>query len=85
MTECHGVRVGIDVFQYEGLVPVYFLGRLAAWPVTYLAVTDGRMVLIGGLPLGPPPYRPGELPSRCRDFGTIGPVQGGAIRQGWTP
>ncbi len=31
------------------LVPLYFLGRLAAWPVTYLAVTDGRMVLIGGL------------------------------------
>ena len=31
------------------LVPLYFLRRLAAWPVTYLAVTDGRMVLIGGL------------------------------------
>jgi hypothetical protein len=31
------------------LVPLDFLRRLAAWPVTYLAVTDGRMVLIGGL------------------------------------
>ena len=30
-------------------VPLYFLRRLAAWPVTYLVVTDGRMVLIGGL------------------------------------
>ena len=31
------------------LVPLYFVRRLAAWPVTYLAVTDGRMMLIGGL------------------------------------
>jgi Bacterial PH domain len=31
------------------LAPLYFLRRLAAWPVTYLAITDGRMVLIGGL------------------------------------
>lgn len=31
------------------LVPLYFLRRLAAWPVTYLVVTDGRMMLIGGL------------------------------------
>jgi hypothetical protein len=31
------------------LLPLYFLGRLAAWPVTYLAVTERRMVLIGGL------------------------------------
>ena len=31
------------------LVPLYFLRRLAAWPVTYLAVTDGRMVRTGGL------------------------------------
>ena len=31
------------------LGPLYFLRRLAAWPVTYLVVTDGRMVLIGGL------------------------------------
>ena len=30
-------------------VPLYFPGRLAAWPVTYLVVTDGRMMLIGGL------------------------------------
>ena len=31
------------------LVPLYFVRRLAAWPVTYLVVTDGRMMLIGGL------------------------------------
>jgi len=31
------------------LVPLYFLRRLAAWPVTYLTITDGRMMLIGGL------------------------------------
>ncbi len=31
------------------LVPLYFLRRLAAWPVSYLVVTDGRMMLIGGL------------------------------------
>jgi hypothetical protein len=31
------------------LAPLYFLRRLAAWPVSYLAVTDGRLVLIGGL------------------------------------
>lgn len=31
------------------LVPVYFLRRLAAWPVSYLIVTDKRMVLTGGL------------------------------------
>ena len=31
------------------LVPLYFVRRLAAWPVTYLAVTDRRMLLIGGL------------------------------------
>ncbi len=31
------------------LVPLYFLGRLAAWPGSYLAVTDRRMMLIGGL------------------------------------
>ena len=40
-------------------VPLYFLGRLAAWPVTYLVVTDGRMMLIGGLlqrTTGPRPW-----------------------------
>src|SRR5262245_53561791 len=31
------------------LLPLYFLRRLAAWPITYLAVTDKRMVVIGGL------------------------------------
>ena len=31
------------------LLPLGFLRRLAAWPVTYLAVTDRRMVLVGGL------------------------------------
>ena len=31
------------------LVPLYFLRRLAAWPVSYLTVTDKRMVLTGGL------------------------------------
>jgi hypothetical protein len=31
------------------LLPLYFLRRLAAWPVTYLAVTDRRIVVIGGL------------------------------------
>ena len=31
------------------LVPLYLLRRLAAWPITYLAVTDGRIMLIGGL------------------------------------
>jgi PH (Pleckstrin Homology) domain-containing protein len=31
------------------LLPLDFLRRLAAWPVTYLAVTEKRMVLIGGL------------------------------------
>jgi len=30
-------------------VPLHFLRRLAAWPATYLVVTDGRMMLIGGL------------------------------------
>jgi hypothetical protein len=29
--------------------PLYFLHRLAAWPVTYLAVTDKRILVIGGL------------------------------------
>ena len=28
---------------------MYFLRRLAAWPVSYLIVTDKRMVLTGGL------------------------------------
>lgn len=31
------------------LVPMYFLRCLAAWPVSYLIVTDKRMVLTGGL------------------------------------
>jgi hypothetical protein len=31
------------------LVPLYFLRRLAAWPVSYLTVTDQRMMLTGGL------------------------------------
>jgi hypothetical protein len=31
------------------LVPLYFLRRLAAWPFSYLTVTDKRMVLTGGL------------------------------------
>ena len=31
------------------LVPLYFLRRLAAWPVSYLIMTDKRMVLTGGL------------------------------------
>jgi len=31
------------------LVPLYFLRRLAAWPVSYLTITDKRMMLIGGL------------------------------------
>ena len=31
------------------LVPLDFLRRLAAWPVSYLIVTDQRMVLTGGL------------------------------------
>lgn len=31
------------------LLPLDFLRRLAAWPVTCLAVTDKRMVVIGGL------------------------------------
>lgn len=31
------------------LVPLYFLRRLAAWPVSYLIVTEKRMVLTGGL------------------------------------
>ena len=31
------------------LLPLDFLRRLAAWGVTYLAVTEKRMVLIGGL------------------------------------
>jgi hypothetical protein len=30
------------------LLPLYLLYRVAAWPVTYLAVTSGRMVLIRG-------------------------------------
>jgi type IV secretory pathway protease TraF len=29
--------------------PLYFLHRLAAWPVTYVAVTDKRILVIGGL------------------------------------
>jgi Bacterial PH domain len=31
------------------LAPLHLARRLAAWPVTYLVVTDGRMVVIGGL------------------------------------
>jgi len=31
------------------LLPLYFLRRLAAWPTTYLIVTEKRMVVIGGL------------------------------------
>src|SRR5260370_6256893 len=31
------------------LLPLYFLRRLAAWPVTYLVVTDKRIVVIGGV------------------------------------
>jgi hypothetical protein len=31
------------------LVPLYFLRRLAAWPVSFLIVTDKRMVFTGGL------------------------------------
>jgi hypothetical protein len=31
------------------LIPLYFVRRLAAWPVSYLIVTDQRMVLSGGL------------------------------------
>lgn len=31
------------------LLPLYFLRRLAAWPATYLVVTEKRMVVIGGL------------------------------------
>jgi hypothetical protein len=31
------------------VLPLPFLRRLAAWPVTYLAVTDKRIVVIGGL------------------------------------
>jgi hypothetical protein len=31
------------------VLPLHFLRRLAAWPVTYLAVTDKRIVVIGGL------------------------------------
>jgi hypothetical protein len=30
-------------------VPLYALRRVAAWPVTYVVVTDRRMMLIGGL------------------------------------
>jgi hypothetical protein len=30
------------------LLPLHFLHRLAAWPVTYLTVTDERMMLIHG-------------------------------------
>jgi Bacterial PH domain len=31
------------------LVPLYFLRRLAAWPVTYLTITDKRIMLTCGL------------------------------------
>jgi Bacterial PH domain len=31
------------------LLPLYVLRRLAAWPASYLTVTDKRMVLTGGL------------------------------------
>lgn len=31
------------------LLPLSFLRQLAAWPVTYLAVTDKRIMVIGGL------------------------------------
>jgi type IV secretory pathway protease TraF len=31
------------------LLPLYFLRRLAAWPVSYVAVTDKRIMVIGGL------------------------------------
>ena len=31
------------------LLPLSFLRQLAAWPVTYLAVTERRMMVIGGL------------------------------------
>jgi hypothetical protein len=37
------------VWGVYALVPLYLLRRAAAWPVTYLAVTGQRMVLIRGL------------------------------------
>ena len=41
-------RPGIGWGAYL-LVPLYFLRRLAAWPVSYLTITDKRMMLTGGL------------------------------------
>ena len=38
-----------DIVRAYLLVPLYFLRRLAAWPVSYLTITDKRMMLIGGL------------------------------------
>jgi hypothetical protein len=31
------------------VLPLHFLRRLAAWPVSYVAVTDKRIMVIGGL------------------------------------
>lgn len=45
----HRAQTSSIVWGAYLLVPLYFLRRLAAWPVTYFVVTDGRMMLIGGL------------------------------------
>ena len=42
------------------LVPMYFLHRLAAWPVSHLIVTDKRMVLTDGLLIRTAAYMPVE-------------------------
>jgi len=42
------------------LVPLYVLRRLAAWPVSYLTVTDKRMVLTGGLLIRTAAFIPAE-------------------------
>jgi len=42
------------------LVPLDFLRRLAAWPVSYLIVTDKRMVLTGGLLIRTAAFMPWE-------------------------
>jgi len=63
------------------LVPLYVLRRLAAWPVSYLTVTDKRMVLTGGLLIRTAAAMPLEkvtgltlqrtVPGRLLGYGTL--------------
>ena len=63
------------------LVPLYVLRRLAAWPVSYLTVTEKRMVLTGGLLIRTAAAMPLEkvtgltlqrtVPGRLLGYGTL--------------